>query len=85
MFGRRIIPSFCRILVNLFWWNRRQEQNLTYGHHIYRDGYPFRGRPVGCWADQDAKILSFGSLLKKNGISFGGIIRTGDLNKDNCR
>ncbi len=67
-----------------YWWNgATRTRNLTYGHHIYRDGYRYRGRPVGHWADQDAKILSFGSLfMKKDGISLGGIIRTGDLNED---
>ena len=64
-----------------YWWNgATRTRNLTYGHHIYRDGYRFRGRPVGHWADQDAKILSFGSLfMKKDGVGWGLTLRIGDL------
>ena len=34
----------------------------TYGHHIYIDGYRYRGRPVGHWADTDSQIISFGGF-----------------------
>ena len=60
--------------------------NITYGHHIYDDGYRYKGRPIGHWADQDSQILSFGGVLQKeNGIGWGSTIRTGNLNEDGSR
>ena len=56
---------------------------MTYGHSIYSDGYRYRGRPIGHWADQDSQILSLGGiLLSDDGIGWGGTLRTGKLNED---
>ena len=55
--------------------------NIPYGHHIYGEGYRYRGRPIGHWADQDSQILSIGGFLQRNdGIGWGFTGRNGDLN-----
>ena len=70
-------------LTSTWWTDDPNSRNVTYGHHIYQDGYRYRGRPIGHWADQDSKILSFGGiLLSDDGIGWGGTIRTGKLNED---
>ncbi len=33
-----------------------EHANVTYGHHNIHDGYRYRGRPVGHWADTDSQI-----------------------------
>ena len=51
--------------------------------HIYKDGYRYRGRPLGHWADTDSKITSLGAVLQyDSGIGWGSILRTGELNED---
>ena len=58
-------------------------RNVTYSHGRYEDGYRYRGRPIGHWADTDSRIFSFGGLLQNdNGIGWGSILRSGDLNED---
>ena len=67
-----------------YWWNGATvTRNVTYGHHIYKDGYRYRGRTIGHWADQDSRILSIGGLfLRDDHMGWGGIIRKGELNED---
>ncbi len=70
-------------LTSYWWTDDPRTHNISYGHHIYQDGYRYRGRPIGPWGDQDSKILSFGGFLQKqNEVGWGAIIRTGDLNED---
>jgi len=70
-------------LTSYWWTDDPRTRNITYGHHIYNDGYRYKGRPIGHWADQDSQILSFGGILQKeNGIGWGTILRTGILNED---
>ena len=71
-------------LTSYWWTGDPRTRNISYGHHIYKDGYRYRGRPVGHWADQDSKILSIGGLLQKvDGIGWGVTLRKGNLNEDN--
>ena len=67
-----------------YWWTGHPvERNISYGHHIYKDGYRYRGRPIGHWADQDSQIISIGGILQRmDGIGWGSILRTGKLNED---
>ena len=70
-------------LTSYWWTNDPRTRNISYGHHIYNDGYRYRGRPIGHWADQDSQILSFGGLiLRDNGIGWGSTFRIGQLNED---
>lgn len=70
-------------LTSTWWTDYPKSRNVTYGHHIYQDGYRYRGRPIGHWADQDSQILSLGMILQKDdGIGWGGTLRTGKLNED---
>ena len=70
-------------LTSHWWTDDSRTRNITYGHHIYNDGYRYRGRPVGHWADQDSQILSIGVLLHQvDGIGWAAIGRIGDLNED---
>jgi hypothetical protein len=70
-------------LTSYWWTDDPRTRNITYGHHIYKDGYRYRGRPIGHWADQDSQILSVGGVLQKdNGIGWGATLRAGDLNED---
>ena len=67
-----------------YWWNgATKTRNVTYGHHIYQDGYRHRGRPIGHWADQDSQIVTVGGFLQKqDGVGWGGTLRIGVLNED---
>lgn len=70
-------------LTSTWWTGAPHVRNVTYGHSIYSDGYRYRGRPVGHWADTDSRIMSIGGLhLNNNGIGWGATIRSGDLNED---
>ena len=70
-------------LTSYWWTDDPRTHNISYGHHIYNDGYRYRGRTIGHWADQDSQILSLGSLfLKNNGIGWGSTLRIGKLNED---
>ena len=70
-------------LTSYWWTGAPRTRNISYGHHIYSDGFRYRGRPVGHWADQDSEILSIGGVLQRdNGIGWGTILRTGNLNED---
>jgi hypothetical protein len=54
---------------------------IAYNHSIYTDGYRYKGRPLGYWADGDSNLWTVGSL--QNGL-FGGqalaVLRYGSLN-----
>jgi hypothetical protein len=68
-------------LTSYWWTGDPRTRNITYGHHIYQEGYRYRGRPIGHWADQDSQILSLGGLLqRKDAIGWGATLRTGELN-----
>ena len=68
-------------LTSYWWTGDPRTRNIIYGHHIYEEGYRYRGRPIGHWADQDSQILSLGGLLqRKDGIGWGATLRTGELN-----
>ena len=70
-------------LTSTWWTDDPRTHNISYGHHIYSDGYRYQGRPVGHWADTDSKIISLGGFLQfDSGIGWGSILRTGDLNED---
>ena len=70
-------------LTSTWWTDDLNTRNVTYNHTIYHDGYRYRGRPVGHWADTDSQVLTFGGLLLMNdGIGWGTIIRQGDINED---
>ena len=68
-------------LTSYWWTGDPRTRNISYGHGRYRDGYRYRGRPIGHWADQDSQILSIGGLLVNDeGTGWGSTIRFGDLN-----
>ena len=70
-------------LTSTWWTDDSRTHNISYGHHIYSDGYRYLGRPVGHWADTDSKIISLGAFLQyDSGVGWGSILRTGDLNED---
>jgi hypothetical protein len=70
-------------LTSTWWTDDPRKHNITYGHHIYSNGYRYLGRPVGHWADTDSKIFSLGGFLQyDSGIGWGTTLRSGDLNED---
>ena len=70
-------------LTSTWWTDDSHTRNVTYNHSIYHDGYRYRGRPVGHWADTDSKIISLGGYFQNDsGVGWGSILRTGDLNED---
>ena len=59
-------------LTSTWWTSDPNVRNVTYGHSIYKDGYRYRGRPLGHWADTDSKITSLGAVLQfDSGIGWG--------------
>ena len=86
---RKIGESTLRIfaeyadLTSYWWTDDPRTRNISYGHHIYLDGYRYRGRPIGHWSDQDSQMLSLGGLLLDHeGNNWGATLRTGELNED---
>ena len=78
----RVFAEFAD-LTSYWWTDDPRTRNITYGHHIYLDGYRYKGRPIGHWADQDSKILSVGGFwLSNEEIGWGSIMRKGKLNED---
>ncbi len=87
------LPSKYMFLVGLDWLHRRgmvfaewtdstaKVDGVAYSHHIYTDGYRYKGRPLGYWADGDSNLWSAGGLLHD---LFGGqalaVLRYGSLN-----
>jgi hypothetical protein len=59
---------------------------VAYNHHIYTDGYRYKGRPLGHWADSDSNLWTAGGLLRD---LFGGqalaVLRYGTLNEPGSR
>jgi hypothetical protein len=56
--------------------------DYAYEHFIYKDGYRFRGHPIGDSLDNDSRVLSVGGQLTRdtgNGWSF--LLQVGDLNR----
>ena len=55
---------------------------IAYNHFIYTDGYRYKGRPLGHWADGDSNLWTVGGLLND---LFGGqalaVLRYGTLNE----
>ncbi len=55
---------------------------VAYNHHVYTDGYRYRGSPLGHWADGDSQLWAFGALMPS---LFGGealaVLRVGKLNR----
>jgi hypothetical protein len=70
-------------LTSTWWTDDPHSRNVTYNHTIYHDGYRYRGRPVGHWADTDSQVVSAGGFIQyDSGIGWGAILRSGDLNED---
>ena len=68
-------------LTSYWWTGDPRTRNITYNHHIYGEGYRYRGRPVGHWADQDSQIVSMGGILVNDeGTGWGSTLRFGELN-----
>jgi hypothetical protein len=54
---------------------------VAYNHHIYIDGYRYRGRPLGHWADGDAAVWTLGGLWRDlAGGQALAVLRYGSLN-----
>jgi len=55
---------------------------IAYNHFLYTDGYRYKGRPLGYWADGDSNIWTVGGLL--NNLAGGqalAVARYGTLNE----
>ena len=67
-----------------WWWNEEtRTRNISYGHHLYGEGYRHYGRSLGLWADSDSLIYSLGGLLVgSSGNGWGVTFRLGELNRD---
>ncbi len=58
-------------------------RNVTYSHSRYQDGYRYKGRSIGHWADSDSQVFSLGAfLLYDSGVAWGGTFHKGNLNED---
>jgi hypothetical protein len=56
---------------------------LSYQHHIFTDGYRYKGLPLGHWADGDSTLWSVGGLLRDLAGGQGlAVLRSGKLNQD---
>lgn len=55
---------------------------VAYNHHIFTDGYRYRGQPLGYWGDGDSDVWSVGGLVHQ---VLGGqalaVLRYGQLNQ----
>ena len=48
-----------------YWWTGDPvERNISYGHHIYEDGYRYRGRPMGIGQIRTPKSLALVEFYK---------------------
>ena len=66
-----------------YWTGDPRTRSITYSHGRYKDGYRYKGRPIGHWADQDSRIYCFGGLIQNfDNIGWGSTIRIGDLNAE---
>ena len=58
-------------------------RNITYGHHIYNDGYRYQGSSNRTLVRPRFPDFKFWrGIAKENGIGWGSILRTGNLNED---
>jgi hypothetical protein len=56
---------------------------VAYNHHIFSDGYRYRGRPLGHWGDGDSNLWSVGGLLRDvAGGQALAVLRYGRLNQN---
>jgi len=56
----------------------------AYNHHIYEDGYRYRGRVVGHSADGDSVVVSLGGLLfTAQGHTWQLLLRRAEINRSN--
>ena len=55
---------------------------VAYQHHIFTDGYRYKGLSLGHWADGDSMLWSLGGLLHDVAGGQGlAVLRYGELNK----
>jgi len=55
---------------------------VAYNHFLYTDGYRFKGRVLGHWADGDASIWTLGGLWQAGALGQGlAVVRFGTLNE----
>src|SRR5690606_6911810 len=60
-----------------------QGWNTGYNHGIYREGYRYKGRPIGHAMDGDGRMKSIGAfLVTESGSLWGGKVRGYELNRD---
>jgi hypothetical protein len=58
------------------------QTGIAYNHSIYTDGYRYKGRPLGHWADGDSNVWTAGGLLKDlAGGQALAVARYGTLNE----
>jgi hypothetical protein len=56
----------------------------AYNHHIYEDGYRYRGRGVGHSADTDSVVVTLGGLLfTTQGHTWQANVRRAEINRSN--
>ena len=62
--------------------SKAKVDGIAYNHFIYTDGYRYKGRPLGYWADGDSNLWTAGGLLRD---VLGGqalaVLRYGTLNE----
>lgn len=64
-----------------YWTGGNRAPGSTYNHFIYRDGYTYRGRPIGMSLDGDSRLFSLtASLTDRKNRRFYGAIRHADIN-----
>ena len=83
--GRSTVRIFAEYadLTSYYWTGDPRTRSITYSHGRYKDGYRYKGRSIGHWADQDSRIYSFGGLMQNlDNIGWGSTIRIGDLNAE---
>ena len=62
-----------------------RKTNILYGHHIYKNGYRYKGRTIGHSLDTDTRLISItGTLFAANGWSYGLGYHHADINLDNA-
>ncbi|SCX97882.1 capsule assembly Wzi family protein [Thiohalorhabdus denitrificans] len=57
--------------------------NTGYEHHVYQDGYRYRGRSLGHSADNDTTLTSLGGVFAlSSGMTWHTVLRWGKINRD---
>jgi hypothetical protein len=60
----------------------RPRFDYAYEHFIYKDGYRFKGRPIGHSLDNDSRMVSLGALLAQGGGRAWSVsLQMGELNR----